>query len=91
MERVKGVEPSSPVWKTGALTVELHPQDEFDYTKLWDKEKFGKFCRVKATDFERLAEVILSCWKPVELAVDEVLSSDNFWQGENKAGLVYLY
>ena len=25
MERVKGVEPSSPVWKTGALTVELHP------------------------------------------------------------------
>ncbi len=24
-ERVKGVEPSSPVWKTGALTVELHP------------------------------------------------------------------
>lgn len=26
MERVKGVEPSSPVWKTGALTVELHPQ-----------------------------------------------------------------
>lgn len=33
-ERVKGVEPSSPVWKTGALTVELHPQDELDYTKL---------------------------------------------------------
>ena len=24
-ERVKGIEPSSPVWKTGALTVELHP------------------------------------------------------------------
>ncbi len=24
-ERVKGVGPSSPVWKTGALTVELHP------------------------------------------------------------------
>jgi len=46
---------------------------------------------VKATDFERLAQAILSCWKPVELALDEVLSCDNFWQGENKAGLVYLY
>ena len=25
-ERVKGIEPSSPVWKTGALTIELHPR-----------------------------------------------------------------
>jgi len=50
-----------------------------------------KFCRVKATRFERLAEAILSCWKPVELVAEAVLDSDNFWRGENKAGLVYLY
>jgi hypothetical protein len=46
---------------------------------------------VKATDFERLAQTILAWWKPVELAGDEVLDIDNFRQGENKAGLVYLY
>lgn len=48
-------------------------------------------CRVKATQFERLAQAILAWWKPVELVSNEMLSDDNFWRGENKAGLVYLY
>ncbi len=26
MERVTGIEPASPAWKAGALTVVLHPQ-----------------------------------------------------------------
>gem|GEM_PF-2510583 len=33
-ERVKGVEPSSPVWKTGALTVELHPHAPWATAKI---------------------------------------------------------
>jgi len=46
---------------------------------------------VKATDFERLTQAILAWWKPAELVADEMIDIDNSWQGENKAGLVYLY
>ena len=36
-ERVKGVEPSSSVWKTEALTVELHPRCDSQIVPLADK------------------------------------------------------
>ena len=48
-------------------------------------------CRVKATQFERLAEAILSCWKPFKVVLDSDLSDEYFTRGENNAGLVYLY
>lgn len=49
------------------------------------------FCRVKATDFERLAQAILAWWKPLEFVLDSQVSDDYLTRGENNAGLVYLY
>src|SRR5690606_41054608 len=47
--------------------------------------------RVKATDFERLAQTILSCWKPLEVVLGSQVSDDCLTRGENNAGLVYNY
>lgn len=44
MERVKGIEPSQPAWKAGALPL--------SYTRLWWKGQDLNLCRLTSSDLQ---------------------------------------